>query len=140
MDTEVRRTTFLKNRIGLGVGALAVLLATGPLWAHHGYTVVFETSRTVTLTGTLTKVDWRNPHIEVSLDAKGNRGQTETWVIEAGPPRFFELKKVNKQQFMDAIGQTVTVEALRAKDGSLLGSLVKITFRDGKFVTSAPGA
>ena len=85
-------------------------------------------------------MDWRNPHIELSLDAKGDRGQMEAWVIEGGPPRFFQAKNASKSQFAEAIGQTVTIEALRAKDGSLLGSLLKITFPDGKSVTSAPGA
>ena len=122
------------------MNALAMLLAAGPLWAHHSYAVVFDPSKTITLTGSLTRVDWRNPHIEVSLDAKGDRGQTETWVIEGGPPRFFQSKSVDKSEFLEAIGQTVTVEALRARDGSLFGSLLKITFPDGKSVTSAPGA
>ena len=62
---------------------LAVLtVSTVSLTAHHSYTSVFDVSKKVTLTGTLTKVDWRNPHIEISLDAKGDRGQMEAWVIE----------------------------------------------------------
>ena len=130
----------MNYRIGSALTALAILLAAGPLWAHHGYAVVFDPSKTVTLTGTLAKVDWRNPHIELSLDAKSDRGQVEAWVIEGGPPNFFSRKKISKSDFEKAIGQTVTVDALRARDGSRLGSLLKITFPDGKFVTNSPGA
>lgn len=130
----------MNHRIGSASTALAVLLAAASLWAHHNYSVVFDPSRKVTLTGTLTGVDWRNPHIELSLVAKGDSGQADTWAIEGGPPSFFRAKKVNKSEFENAIGQTVTVEALRARDGSRLGSLQKITFRDGTSVTSSPGA
>ncbi len=67
-----------------------VILLPGPLWAHHSGRAVFDFSKALTLTGTLTKVDWRNPHIEVSLEAEGDRGQVETWVMEEEnrAPRF----------------------------------------------------
>ncbi len=130
----------MNTTIGRGLVSLAILLATDPSWAHHGYAVVFDPSKTVTLVGALSKMDWRNPHIEFWVDTKNDRGQAETWVIEAGPPSFFRGKNVDKSEFSKAIGQTVTVEALRARDGSLLGSLLKITFADGRSVTSAPGA
>jgi hypothetical protein len=102
--------------------------------------VVFDPSTTITLTGTLTKVDWRNPHIQLSLEVRGDRGQAEAWAIEAGPPNFFRRYKVDRHVFEDAIGQTVTLQALRARDGSRFGSLLNITFSDGKSVKSSPGA
>jgi uncharacterized protein DUF6152 len=115
-------------------------ISTVSLTAHHAYTVAFDVSKKVTLTGTLTKVDWRNPHIEISLDARGDRGQVEAWVIEGGPIGFFSRNKVSRSDFEKGLGQTVTLEVYRARDGKLLGSLLKITFADGKSLTSDPMA
>jgi hypothetical protein len=112
----------------------------GTLQAHHAYTTVFDASKTVTLSGTLTKVDWRNPHIEFVLDAKNSQGQVEGWIVEAGPPSYFTRNKVARADFEKAIGQTVTIEIYRARDGTLLGSLLKITFSDGRSIASNPQA
>ena len=122
----------MNYRIGSALAALAV--AAGSLWAHHSFSAVFDLSKKFTLTGTLTKIDWRNPHIELSVDAKGDGGKLETWVIESMPPNFFRGRNAAKSDFEKAIGQTVTVEAVPAKDGSLYGNMQKITFADGKTV------
>ena len=122
------------------MSALAVFLSAGSLWAHHSAPAVFDVSQKFTLTGTVTKLDWRNPHIGLSLDAKSDRGQVEAWLIEAGPPVFFRQRNVGKSDFEKAIGQTVTVEVYRARDGTLWASLLKITFPDGKSVKNDPGA
>ena len=124
----------MNYRISSASAALAVLLAAGSLWAHHSFSAVFDLSKKFTVTGTLTKLDWRNPHIELSVEAKGNRGKAETWVIETTAPSFFKTRNVTKSDFEKAIGQTVTVEAVRAKDGSLYGLMQQITFPDGKSV------
>ena len=121
-------------RIGGAVTALAILLTAGSLWAHHSFSTVYDLSKKFTVAGTLTKVGWRNPHIEVFLDAKGDRGQVEAWVIESRPPSWFRPRNIVKSDFENAIGQTVTVEAVRARDGSLSGLMQQITFPDGKSV------
>ena len=61
-------------------------------------------------------------------------------MFEAGAPSFFRNQNISKSDFEKTIGQLVTVEAHRARDGNLIGALLKITFPDGKSVTSAPGA
>ena len=129
----------MSTRIGSALTAIGVFLAAGLLSAHHSTTLNFDASKTFTLSGTLTKVDWRNPHIELSLDAKNVHGQVETWAIEAASPGFFRSRNVSKSDFVQAIGQSVTVDVYRARDGNLSGTLLKITFPDGKSVTSVPG-
>jgi hypothetical protein len=124
---------FMNHRIISASIALAILL-TGSLSAHHSAGAVFDFSKTLTLTGTLTKVDWRNPHIHVSLEAKSDRGQVETWVMEVASPKWFRDRNVSKSEFETAIGQIVTVEGFHARDGSRNGYLEKITFRDGHSV------
>jgi hypothetical protein len=128
----------MKDRIASIV--LAIALATVSLAGHHSYAVVFDPSKKVVLTARLTKVDWRNPHIGLSLSATNERGGTDAWTIEGGPPRFFQVRSVGKGDFAESVGQQVTVEALPARDGSHLGALLKITLANGKTVTSAPGA
>jgi len=111
--------------------ALTILFAAGSLWAHHSPSAIFEMSKRVTMTGTLTKVDWVNPHIVVNLDVKGDDGKVEAWKFESNPPTWFKKVGVGRIDFAQAIGQAVTVEMVRAKDGSPYGYLQKITLPDG---------
>jgi hypothetical protein len=110
--------------------ALLLLVASRPAAAHHSTTAEFDVGRRMTLSGTLTKVDWVNPHIVVFVDAKGERGP-EAWKFESNPPAWFRRVGVSRADFAKAIGQPVTVEGNRAKDGSLYGYLLKITYADG---------
>jgi hypothetical protein len=106
--------------------SLAVFFASASLWAHHSTTAEFDVSKRLALSGTLTKVDWVNPHIAVYMDAKG-----EAWKFESNPPAWFKRVGVNRADFAKAVGQQVTVEGNRAKDGTPYGYLLKITFADG---------
>jgi hypothetical protein len=114
--------------------AIGLLLVAGSGWAHHNFSAVFDLTKRFTLTGTLTKVDWRNPHIELSLEAKDDHDKAETWTIEGQPPNFYATRKVGKEDFVKSIGQAFTVEGLRAKDGTLYGLMRKVTFPDGTVV------
>lgn len=94
------------------------------------------------LTGTLTQVEWVNPHIAIYIDAKKADGSgVENWKFESAPPAFLRRVGVSSSQFKGAIGQTVTVDGNRAKDGSLYGFMQKITFADGTSLEMvAPGS
>ena len=111
-----------------------VLFAHGPVQAHHSPTAVFDMSKKFTLTGTLTKVDWINPHIVVYMDAKKDDGSVETWKFESNPPSWFRRVNLARDDFAKAIGQTVTGEGVRAKNGELYGYLLKVTFPDGNSI------
>jgi Family of unknown function (DUF6152) len=120
------RRTMLGARI-----ALAVLFLAVSGWAHHSPSSIFDMSKKMTLTGTLTQVEWVNPHIAVYIDAKKTDGGVENWKFESAPPSWLRRVGVTSGQFKSAIGQMVTVEGNRAKDGSFYGFLQKITFADG---------
>ncbi len=109
----------------------AVLFAAGPLPAHHSPSAVFDMEKRFTVAGTLTQVDWINPHIVVFMDAKKEDGSVETWKFESNPPSWFRRVGLARNDIAKGIGQTVTVEGARAKNGSLYGYLLKITFVDG---------
>ena len=119
----------MKHRISAFI-ALGIMLAAGTAWAHHSFSP-FDMDKRVTLTGILTKVDWRNPHIEISIDVKGDQGQVESWLMEGGPPARFKNYGINKDSFGKAVGQIVTVVAGLAKDGARHGHMQTITFPDG---------
>jgi hypothetical protein len=109
----------------------ALAVAAGSLWAHHSPSAEFEMGKRVAVTGTLTKVDWVNPHIVVLVDAKGADGSVENWKMESNPPAWFRRVGVNRADLAKGLGQMVTVEGNRAKNGSLYMYMNKITFADG---------
>jgi len=121
----------LRYKILIALIAFTVLLAPEALRAHHSPSAIFDMDKKFTLKGTLTQVDWVNPHIAVLLDAKKDDGSVEKWKFESNPPSWFRRVGVARENFAKAIGQTVTVEGVRARAGVLYGYLLKITFPDG---------
>lgn len=115
-----------------------VLVATGTLSAHHNMSAIFDFNQRFTLTGTLTQVDWRNPHIELIVDVKSDQGQVQTWKYEGPSPGVFRTRNVGKADFAGALGMAITVEASRARDGSLWGLIRVVTLPDGKVVSLCP--
>lgn len=118
---------------------LAMLSAAASAWAHHSPSSIFDMSQKFVLTGTLTQVEWVNPHIAVYIDAKKSDGTVENWKFESAPPSWLRRVGVNRSDFVKAVGQTVTVEGNRARDGSLYGFLLKITFADGSSLAMVSG-
>jgi len=124
------------------VASLALtFIVVGPGWAHHNMSVAFDVTQRFTQTGTLTEIDWRNPHIYLSVDVKSEEGQIETWVFEGPSPRTFldrADRDIGKNDFEASLGKTVTVEASRARDGSLSGLIRQITLADGTVIALCP--
>ncbi|HEY1242122.1 MAG TPA: DUF6152 family protein [Bryobacteraceae bacterium] len=100
-------------------------------WGHHSPSAEFDMTKRITLTGTLTQVDWINPHIKVAMEVKSEAGKVENWGFESNPPAWFRRVGVSRADLAKAIGQTVKVEGVRAKDGSFYGYLQKIMLPDG---------
>ncbi|MBZ5635032.1 MAG: hypothetical protein LAO55_18070 [Acidobacteriia bacterium] len=118
--------------------ALGIMLLAGVAWAHHNMSALYDFNNRVAMTGTLTKFDWRNPHIELIVDAKGDKDQMETWTLEGPPPSFFRNRDVAKSDFEGAFGKSVSFEASRARDGSKAGLLRTMTLPGGKVVSACP--
>jgi hypothetical protein len=109
------------------------LLSTTSLRAHHS-AVLFDLSKAFTMTGTMTRLDWRNPHVGILVDVIGDAGTVEAWEFETGAPSWFKGRSLARTDFEKAIGQRVILEAVRAKDGTPYGYLYKFTFPDGNTV------
>jgi len=117
---------------------LGMTLLTATASAHHNMSAIFDFNDRVTLSGTLTKLDWRNPHIEILVDAKRDNGQIEGWKAEGPTPIFFRSRDTTKADFEKALGKPVKLEVSRARDGSHWGLLRNITLLDGKVVNLCP--
>ena len=120
--------------------ALALALPAGSAWAHHNMSALFDFNDRVTVSGTLAKLDWRNPHIYVFVDGKttASQAQAESWSIEGPSPVFFRQQNINRTDVEAYIGKTVTAEVSRARDGSNAGLLRVLTMPDGKVVSACP--
>jgi hypothetical protein len=107
------------------------LFAMASLQAHHSPSAIFDMGKRVAVTGTLTRIDWVNPHIVVAMDAKTDGGKIDHWTFESNPPSWYRSVGLARADFAKAVGQTITVEAVRARDGTLYGYMQKITLPDG---------
>jgi hypothetical protein len=122
-----RRTIFL---------VVAALVLGTTAWAHHSMSALFDINDKIIITGTLSRIDWRNPHIELIVDTK--RGGSETWSLEGPSPGFFRARDINKSNLEAALNKTVTAEASRARDGSKAGLLRTMTLPDGTLISACP--
>jgi len=120
----------LRHKISVATGTILLLFAI-VVWAHHSTSAIFDMTKRVSVTGTLTKIDWINPHIVIAMEAKGDGGKIDNWTFESNPPSWYRSVGLARADFAKTIGQTVTVEGVRAKDGTLYGYMQKIKLPDG---------
>jgi hypothetical protein len=116
--------------------AAGLVVATAPLLAHHSETAQFDTTKPIKVTGTVKKVEWMNPHIWFYVDVKDDKGNVTTWGFAGLPPGMLARKGFTKDSLK--VGETVSVQGFRAKDGSNNASGNILTFSDGRQVF--PGA
>jgi hypothetical protein len=125
-----RRTSLKQTVSAVGVVVLT-WLAAASLDAHHSPSAIFDMTKHIVVTGTLTRVDWINPHIMLAMEARGEGGKVEQWTFQSNPPSWYKSVGLARADFAKAIGQTITVEAVKARDGSLYGYMDKIKLPDG---------
>src|ERR1700691_4012237 len=117
---------------GVLTAGLGLLLAAAPLLAHHSFSAEFDGNQKVTVKGTVTKVEWMNPHAWFYVDAKDNAGNVAHWQFEIGPPN--ELSRRGWRKDSIKPGDEITVNGFRAKDGTNTGSAREVLLPDGKRV------
>jgi Family of unknown function (DUF6152) len=111
-----------------------LLVAVSAAFAHHSVSGQFDTSKILTLKGSISKVQWMNPHIYVYLDVKEEDGTVSTWALETLPTAMMRKAGLSKESMMGSPGELVTVTVVPARDGTKhLAWISKITYADGRY-------
>lgn len=110
--------------------ALCATVATGTALAHHSFAAEFDSNAPIDLTGTVTKIDWANPHAYFYIDVTGAKGDVQNWALELGSPNGLMRRGWTRDSMK--IGDVVTVTGWRAKDGAPKGNARSVTLSTGK--------
>jgi hypothetical protein len=121
----------MKTRL-LNIAAAGLIVAAAPMLAHHSFSAEYDRSKPVTLKGTVTKVEWMNPHARFYVDVKEESGAVTNWEFELGSPNGLMRQGWSRNSLKE--GDVVTVSGSRAKDGANLVNATSVAFEDGKRV------
>jgi Family of unknown function (DUF6152) len=119
------------KRLVVAIVAGFALAALEPVAAHHSFAAEFDANKPVTLKGTVTRIEWANPHIWVYLDVKNDEG-VQAWQCEGGPPNTLTRNGWTKESLK--IGDQVTIDGVLAKDGSKTCNARLVKLPDGRSV------
>ena len=111
----------------VGVG---LLLAAVPVLAHHAFSAEFDGTKPVKLQGTVTKMEWINPHAWIHVDVKGPDGKVVSWMVEGGAPNGLLRRGFTKESLLP--GTEIVVAGYQAKDGANRMNGRDITFANGQ--------
>ena len=125
----------MKYLVGLFAGSIAILVALTPVLAQHTVAAKFDVSKSTTLTGTVTQIDWANPHVWFYIMVKGEDGRTVRWACEMGAPH--QLQQRGWLRDTMKVGDVVTVAGSLARDGSKRANARLVTTADGKTLGAA---
>jgi DNA/RNA endonuclease YhcR with UshA esterase domain len=125
----------MKGRIIIAWLAVLALGAVAPAAAHHSAIAEYDLEKPVKVTGTVTKVEWSNPHIWFYVDVKNADGTVTNWGFSGGAPGVLQRRGISRTSMKP--GDVVKVDGFRAKDGSTNGSGNNVTFEDGRRVFTA---
>jgi hypothetical protein len=120
----------MRVRIAVAIAGMGMVLAGLPLWAHHSFAAEFDPSKPVKLKGTVTEMEWINPHSWIHIDVKDADGKVVSWMIEGGSPNSLLRQGFTKSSL--PAGAEIIIEGYQAKDGSNRANGREITFADGK--------
>ena len=118
-----------KYRLDILIAATALLVLGIPLWAHHG-NAAYDTDNPITIRGTVTEFSWTNPHVQIYLDVKSDKGNVVHWSVETYSPG--KLVRAGWSKESVKVGDLVSINLIPAKSGAPVGFLHKLVLPDGK--------
>jgi len=129
-----RKGAGMTNRVAIGLLILMACISSRAL-AHHSFAAEFDATKAIRLTGTLTKVEWTNPHTYFYLDVKDDKGEVVQWACESGAPG--ALSRRGFKRSLLKLGDTLIVDGYRAKNGANLMDARRVTLPDGQVMVGA---
>jgi len=115
----------MKSKLAVLAASAVMLWAAVPMIAHHSFAAEFDATKPLKLTGTVTKIEWMNPHAYFYIDVMDEGGKVVNWALEMGSPNGLMRQGWTRNSMK--IGDQVTVEGSRAKDGSFVGNARSVT-------------
>lgn len=131
----MRRSSPLRTKATVLAAVIGMLLAALPVAAHHSFAAEFDDHQPVKLTGTVTKLEWMNPHARFYVDIKDDKGVVSNWEFELAALNALIRAGWTRNSLKP--GDVITVEGFRAKDGSKLANATAVTLANGKRVFAA---
>ena len=114
------------------VGVVGLLFSMTPASAHHAFAAEFDAKKGIKVSGTITKLEWSNPHAWLYVDVKDNNGKVTNWSFELGSPNGLVREGWRRSSLKE--GDHVTIEGFLAKDGSNTANAHSVTLPDGRKV------
>jgi hypothetical protein len=119
----------MKTKMKMALAAIAMIAGAVPVLAHHSFAAEFDASKPVKLTGTVTKIEWMNPHAYFYIDVKDASGKVDNWGLEMGSPNGLMRQGWTRNSLK--VGDEITVEGSMAKDGSKIANARSVTLGNG---------
>ena len=127
-----------KLKLGVLAAGVGMLLSALPVWGHHSFAAEYDSKKPIKVVGTVTKVEWTNPHARFYVTSKDESGKVTDWNFELGSPNVLIRQGWKRTSLKE--GDTVTVEGYMAKDGSSLANARRVTLADGRSVFAGSAA
>jgi len=120
----------MRSTLAVVLGISVVAATAVPLYAHHSFAAEFDATKPVLFTGTVTKMEWINPHVWIHIDVAQPNGKKEEWMVEGGAPTVLFRRGFSKTSLQS--GTKIVVDGYRAKDGTNKMNARQITLSDGR--------